>query len=174
MSKISETTERNEDDHEWRDPSQSGPDIRQASVAIGNHQSTLFWRWQQSTLSANQALLAQHLQIAGDHYQHALELAEQLKQQDCQQESNLAAFVISLHNIADLALLTGDPEQARRALTRAFRELWLQMKQQPAVILLPHLQVCRRELAFFCQNFGSDPAAKALLQLPWPQHLYGH
>ena len=119
-------------------------------------------------------LLAQHLQTASDHYKHALEFAEQLKQLDCQHESNLAMFVISLHNIADLALLTGEPEKARRTLTRAFRLLWLQMTQQLAAILLPHLQVCRRELAFFCQNFGSDPVAKALLQLPWPQHLYGH
>ncbi len=149
------------------------PDISQTSC-VSNSQINLFWRWQQSTRSANQALLAQQLQLADEHYQQALILAEQLRQQDDQQESYLAAFVISLHNLADLALLNGEPDQARRALKRAFRELWHQMKQRPADMLLPHLQVCRRELAFFCQNFGADPAANALLQLPWPQQQAGH
>lgn len=132
----------------------------------------LFWQWQHYTHRANQALLAQQLQVATAHYQHALQFAEQLRAQDDLQESHLAAFVISLHNLADIALVTGEPEQARSALKRAFRELWLQMKQQPADVLLPHLQVCRQELAFFCQNFGTDPAAKALLQLPWPQSYF--
>ncbi len=174
MSKKSVMTEPGCTESETQEPAQPGLGIRQASFAIGNTQSNLFWRWQQSTRSANQALLAQQLQLADEHYQQALQLAEQLKQQDDQQESYLAAFVISLHNLADLALLNGEPDQARRALKRAFRELWYQMKQRPADMLLPHLQVCRRELAFFCQNFGADPAAKALLQLPWPQQQAGH
>ena len=115
--------------------------IRQASCVTGNSQINLFWRWQQSTRSANQALRVQQLQLADEHYQQALLLAEQLRLQDDLQESCLAAFVISLHNLADLALLKGEPDRARCALKRAFRELWHQMKQRPADMLLPHLQV---------------------------------
>jgi len=150
-------------------PNHSEPVMQQTDEVIEDQQSTLFWRWKQSTFSANQALLAQQLELANEHYQKALQLAEQLKQEDNQQETNLTVFVISLHNLADLAMLSGEPDQARQELKRAFRELWTQMMQQPAAVLLPHLQICRRELAFFCQHFGSDPAAKALLQLPWPQ-----
>lgn len=127
-----------------------------------------FYRWQHYTRSANQALLHQQYQLAEQHYQAALQQAEQLRQLDPLAEPHIAAWVISLHNLADLALLNGIPTQARALLCGAFQQIWQLCQQQPLPRLWSHLQVCRRELAFFCQSFGSDAQCRQLLQLPWP------
>ncbi len=127
-----------------------------------------FYRWQHYTRSANQALLHQQYQLAEQHYQAALQQAEQLRQLDPLAEPHIAAWVISLHNLADLALLNGIPTQARTLLCGAFQQIWQLCQQQPLPRLWSHLHVCRRELAFFCQSFGSDAQCRQLLQLPWP------
>lgn len=127
-----------------------------------------FYRWQHYTRSANQALLHQQYQLAEQHYQAALQQAEQLRQLDPLAEPHIAAWVISLHNLADLALLNGIPTQARTLLCGAFLQIWQLCQQQPLPRLWSHLHVCRRELAFFCQSFGSDAQCRQLLQLPWP------
>lgn len=127
-----------------------------------------FYRWQHYTRSANQALLHQQYQLAEQHYQAALQQAEQLRQLDPLAEPHVAALVISLHNLADLALLNGIPAQARALLCAAYQQIWQLCQQQPLPRLWSHLHVCRRELAFFCQSFGSDAQCHQLLQLPWP------
>jgi hypothetical protein len=139
--------------------------------------TTLFGHWQQLTRQANLALLQQQLTVARVGYQQALQAATQLQAQPPLQEPHLAAFVISLHNLADLAMLEEKPAEARSMLGRAYRELWelciatSSVMRAPAVlqIILPHLQLCRRELALFCQHFGPDPISAELLQLPWPR-----
>ena len=133
-----------------------------------------FYRWQHSTRSANQALLKQQYHLAEQHYQRALCQAEQLQQLDPLADSHIAAFVISLHNLADLALLNGIPSQARTLLCRAYQSLWQLCWQHQHPLLWPHLQVCRRELAFFCQSFGSDSTSQQLLQQPWPTSAPAH
>lgn len=127
-----------------------------------------FYRWQHSTQSANQALLRQQYTLAAQYYQQALQQAEQLQQLAPLAEPHVAAFVISLHNLADLALLNALPTQARLLLCRAYQSLWQLCQTQANPLLWPHLQVCRRELAFFCQTFGSDEQCRQLLQLRWP------
>lgn len=127
-----------------------------------------FYRWQHYTRSANQALLHQQYELAEQHYQAALQQAEQLRQIDPLAEPHIAAWVISLHNLADLALLNGIPAQARALLCGAYQQIWQLCQQQPLPRLWSHLHMCRRELAFFCQSFGSDAQCRQLLQLPWP------
>lgn len=143
------------------------------SKAVVAASTVLFSQWQQQTRQANLALLQQRLCDAEAAYRQALHSAEQLQQLDPWQDPHLAAFVISLHNLADLALLEGQPEQARPLLHRACQQLWSLSQQAGADddsqnLLLPHLQLCRRELAFFCQNFGPDPASRQLLAQPCP------
>ncbi|RVU34362.1 hypothetical protein EOE67_15970 [Rheinheimera riviphila] len=139
--------------------------------------TTLFGHWQQLTRQANLALLQQQLPAARVGYQQALQAAIQLQAQPPLQDPHLAAFVISLHNLADLAMLEEKPAEARSLLGRAYRELWelcsaiSTAMRAPAVlqIILPHLQLCRRELALFCHHFGPDAVSTKLLQLPWPE-----
>jgi len=131
-------------------------------------------QWKHCTRFANQALRDHQLVLAEQGYLKALAYAEQLKAADQTQDPHLAAFVISVHNLADLALQAGKLSQARQWLHRAFTELWQQAQQQPSAVLLPHLQVCRQELAFFCQTFGANPQSTALMQLPWPGLGPGH
>ncbi len=138
--------------------------------------AALFSQWQQLTRQANLALLQQQPGVAHQHYQQALQQAEQLQALDPCQDAHLAAFVISLHNQADLALLENQPGQARELLRRAYQQLWSLCRQHAlnaaiCHLVLPHLQLCRRELAFFCQNFGPDPVSQQLLAEPWPGAL---
>lgn len=145
-----------------------------ASPHIQQQAQTGFYRWQHSTRSANQALLKQQYHLAEQHYQRALCQAELLQQLDPLADSHIAAFVISLHNLADLALLNGIPTHARTLLCRAYQSLLQLCRQHQHPLLWPHLQVCRRELAFFCQSFGSDSTSQQLLQQPWPTSPPAH
>lgn len=137
-----------------------------------NQTTAGFYRWQHYTRSANQALLHQQYQLAEQRYLRALQQAKQLQQLDPLADPHVAALVISLHNLADLALLNGAPAQARALLCNAFRQIWQLCQPNPhaqiPAQLWSHLQICRRELAFFCQSFGTDADCQQLLARPWP------
>lgn len=142
-------------------------------VTLQHKLPLLFLNWQQKTRQANLALLQQQLPKAHQLYQQALTIAQQLQQLDPMQHSHLAAYVISHHNLADLALLEGEAHTARTLLGHAYQHLWtlcnaLPDLQENLLLVLPHLHTCRHELAFFCQNFGTDEASSQLMRLPWP------
>ncbi|PVZ12335.1 MULTISPECIES: DUF2753 domain-containing protein [unclassified Pseudomonas] len=127
--------------------------------------------WRKTTEQANQRFEQGDLIEARELYLHALALAQVLFLRWPEADQAVAACVISHHNLADLHLRLGQPQESARYLCDIHRRL-LQTAadpQLPAALRGAALQHSNRtytELLGFIEAHGHYPPSRLLAALP--------
>lgn len=124
--------------------------------------------WKRTIETGNRCFHGGDWVAAREHYLQALAEAQLLLERWGDPESIVAAFVISHHNLADLHLRLGQPEEAAENLCASHERL-LQAAANPDLpptlrdVALRHSRRTYTELLHFISEYGAYPRTDRLL-----------
>ncbi|WP_263142255.1 hypothetical protein [Pseudomonas sp. RIT-PI-AD] len=125
-------------------------------------------QWKRTIEAGNRCFKAGDWVEAREHYLQALALAQVLFQRWMDADAAVAAFVISHHNLADLHLMLGQPEETAENLCAGHERLLQAMADEtlPQPLrdaALRHSRATYMELLHFISEHGAYPRTDRLL-----------
>ncbi|MGE8359746.1 hypothetical protein [Pseudomonas sp.] len=135
--------------------------------------------WKRTIEAGNRCFSAGLWVEAREHYLQALALAQVLFARCSDVDGAVAAFVISQHNLADLHLMLGQPEEAAECLCACHERLLSSRSDErlsPALraAALRHSSRTYSVLLHFIGEYGAYPRTDRLLERPTsPQAIPG-
>lgn len=127
--------------------------------------------WKQTIEAGNRCFNAGLWIEAREHYLQALALAQVLFERCLDVDAAVAAFVISQHNLADLHLMLGQPEEAADCLCACHERLLKSrtdgtLPQNLRAAALRHSSRTYSVLLHFIAEYGAYPRTDRLLSRP--------
>ncbi|TRX76230.1 hypothetical protein [Pseudomonas mangiferae] len=129
--------------------------------------------WKRTIEAGNHCFAAGNWVEAREHYLQALALAQVLYQRWADADAAVAAFVVSHHNLADLHLCLGQPEETAEYLCASHERLLQSVADEtlPQALrdaALRHSRTTYLELLQFIGEHGAYPRTERLLGQPVP------
>ncbi|MNM82025.1 hypothetical protein D3C81_940460 [compost metagenome] len=125
--------------------------------------------WQRTIEMGNRCFINNELIDAREHYLHALALAQVLLERWHDAEEAVAAFAISHHNLGDLHLQLGQPEETVEYLCACHERLLrigadLRVNEDLRAAAVRHSRRTYVELLNFIGEHGTYPRTERLLR----------